>query len=276
MSQVVSEDVVTITKGSSSATVSLFGATLTSWKPNGKEVLFVSKNSKFDKQKPIRGGVPVIFPQFGPWKCGPQHGFARRTMWTAKGNGEESDTVTFVLTDSNSSREMWNHRFLFEYTLSLLSESEMEMDAVITNTGDTSFDFTFLLHTYFSVPDVISCRITGLKECTYVDKVRNGVLNKEENDEVALSEFTDRIYQNTSSVHKLRNISYDRNLEIHKFNLPDTVVWNPWTENAKKMDDFGDDEWKNMICVEAGYVSSSYSLKPKESFNCSQILKVFN
>ncbi|XP_035233274.1 putative glucose-6-phosphate 1-epimerase [Stegodyphus dumicola] len=165
-------------------------------------------------------------------------------------------------------------RFRFEYTLSLISETQLKMDVVITNTGDSSFSFTFLLHTYFSVPDVTLCKVTGLKDCTYIDKVRNGKEFIEDREEVTVSEFTDRIYKNTSVVHKIKNLSGDREGSIEKFNLPDTVIWNPWIENAKSMTDFDDDEWKNMICVEAGYVSSSVALQSSKSFLASQILSV--
>ena len=39
--------------------------------------LFVSKRSVFDGKKAIRGGVPFVFPIFGPSSVMPQHGFAR-------------------------------------------------------------------------------------------------------------------------------------------------------------------------------------------------------
>ena len=29
---------------------------------------------------------------------------------------------------------------------------------------------------------------------------------------------------------------------LYRYNLPDTVVWNPWDSKAKEMEDFGDDE----------------------------------
>ena len=38
---------------------------------------FNSKKAKLDGTKAIRGGIPVCFPQFGPWEFGAQHGFAR-------------------------------------------------------------------------------------------------------------------------------------------------------------------------------------------------------
>jgi len=80
------EKVVLNHKGAS-AEVYLWGATLTSYKPaSGKENIFVSPGAKFDGVKAIRGGVPVVFPQFGqPDKAMAQHGFARTSMWVVAG-----------------------------------------------------------------------------------------------------------------------------------------------------------------------------------------------
>ncbi|GFT81000.1 putative glucose-6-phosphate 1-epimerase [Nephila pilipes] len=273
MAQRQSETVI-FTKNNSSATVHRFGATLTSWKPCGVEALFVSQKSYFDSQKPIRGGVPVVFPQFGPWECGPQHGFARRAKWSMKEIAGNTDSATFILEDSEATRELWNYKFRFEYILSLVSDNELKMEAIITNTGEKEFDFTFLLHTYFAVSDVKKCAVIGLKGCNYIDKVKNNQNCLEENEEVKISEATDRIYQKTPSIILMKPISENREATIEKINLPDTVVWNPWEEGAKKMEDFGDEEWKSMICVEAGFVNSPYNLKPNESFKASQLLRV--
>merc|ERR1712123_522056 len=46
-------------------TINLHGATIVSWRVNNQEQLFVGKKSVFDGRKPIRGGIPFIFPQFG-------------------------------------------------------------------------------------------------------------------------------------------------------------------------------------------------------------------
>ena len=50
-----------------------------------QEQLFVSKKSVFDGRKPIRGGIPFIFPQFGQWHFGtngpPYNGFGRIARW---------------------------------------------------------------------------------------------------------------------------------------------------------------------------------------------------
>lgn len=45
-----------------SVEILLYGATVTSWKSNGHENVFVSEAAKFDGSKPVRGGIPVVFP----------------------------------------------------------------------------------------------------------------------------------------------------------------------------------------------------------------------
>jgi D-hexose-6-phosphate mutarotase len=64
-------------------TVYLWGATLTSYcTAQREEMIFVSPGAVFDGRQPIRGGVPVVFPQFGrPNQNLPMHGFARTTTW---------------------------------------------------------------------------------------------------------------------------------------------------------------------------------------------------
>ena len=42
-----------------------------------------------------------------------------------------------------------------------------------------------------------------------------------------------------------------RDLVISKSGSANTVVWNPWIDKAAAMSDFGDDEWHQMLCIEA-------------------------
>lgn len=51
-----------------SVTVLLYGATVTSWKlANGEEQLFLSEKAHLDGSKPVRGGIPVVFPVSMHW-----------------------------------------------------------------------------------------------------------------------------------------------------------------------------------------------------------------
>ena len=45
-----------------SVEVLLYGASVISWKHNDRENLWVSEAAKLDGSKPVRGGVPVVFP----------------------------------------------------------------------------------------------------------------------------------------------------------------------------------------------------------------------
>lgn len=53
-----------------------------------------------------------------------------------------------------------------------------------------------------------------------------------------------------------------------------TVIWNPWSDQAREIGDLGDDEYPNMLCVEAGHVSTPVILLPGTAFEASQILQV--
>jgi glucose-6-phosphate 1-epimerase len=86
----------------------LQGVQLTAWQPPGERpVLFTSPNSLFAPGRAIRGGIPIIFPWFGPSRhapAAPQHGFARTAPWQLDGvetAGRESVTLTFSLGDGD-------------------------------------------------------------------------------------------------------------------------------------------------------------------------------
>ncbi|KAL2870194.1 D-hexose-6-phosphate mutarotase [Aspergillus lucknowensis] len=103
-----------------SVTVHLYGATVTSWRTaNGAEQLWLSDAAALDGSKPIRGGIPVVFPVrrlppilsshpsrrslagpivFGPpppnhaTSSLPQHGFARNSLWEFLGKSSSEST----------------------------------------------------------------------------------------------------------------------------------------------------------------------------------------
>lgn len=85
----------------------LYGATVISWKsgsirePEPIERLFVSSKAALDGSKPVRGGIPVVFPCFGApthpehLKLG-QHGFARSEVWKWDGVVMDNDAGVSV------------------------------------------------------------------------------------------------------------------------------------------------------------------------------------
>ena len=66
-----------------------------------------------------------------------------------------------------------------------------------------------------------------------------------------------------------------RTLVITKEGSDSTVVWNPWADKSVAMADFADDEWQQMLCVEAGNVMGSpVRLAAGESHTLVQSIEV--
>lgn len=48
--------------------------------------------------------------------------------------------------------------------------------------------------------------------------------------------------------------------------LFNAVVWNPWDKKAKALVDFGDDEYKQMLCVDGAAIEKPITLRPGEEW----------
>ncbi|TPX55705.1 glucose-6-phosphate 1-epimerase [Powellomyces hirtus] len=272
-------DTVTLTIGTSTAEIYLFGATLTSWKTDGVERIFVSETAHLDGSKAIRGGIPLVFPHFGTVATSklPQHGFARNSSWECVKKTES--TAEFHLKPDGvptKLRELWPHDFHLIYTVTLAANT-LKTSLTINNPSQEAWDFTTLLHTYFAVKDISRVKVAGLKGYAFLDKVNppEGDAKPEESREhVNVAGEVDRVYEAVSNnkITILETGSGD--VEVHKSHFPDVVVWNPWIEKAKAMADFGDEDYRKMICVEVGSVTDFISLAPGKTWEGSQTLVV--
>ncbi|OQR75911.1 putative glucose-6-phosphate 1-epimerase-like [Tropilaelaps mercedesae] len=245
------------------------GATILSWKTGADQAehLYVSKTAVFDNKKAIRGGVPFVFPNFGPWSLGPQHGFARISMWSLQ--RREAHKVVFKLTETEASKEMWPFTFEVFYTVEL-APNALQMRVDVCNTDKQPWDFTLLLHTYLKVADISTTIVKGLDKVTYIDKINKGRNATQEGD-VVITGATDRVYRNTGDVEVFDGT---RRVVVEKHGLPDTVVWNPWVEGCASMGDLDDDAWQKMICVEAGKVAEFVTLQPGEIYIAKSTLRL--
>ena len=142
-----------------STKIFLQGATVTSWSiPQLGELLFTSSEVVFSEGKAIRGGVPIIFPQFSNYGSLPAHGFARSARWKLQETKESPAElgVTFLLHETADTLKLWNFPFELQYSVSLKHGTKgrpaLEMVLAAKNTGsDSSCSFTTALHSYFSV-----------------------------------------------------------------------------------------------------------------------------
>ena len=158
---------VTLKSGTSTAEVYLFGGVVTSFTKSGRDVLYVRPDAKFDKSKPISGGVPHCWPQFGPGEI-QVHGFARNVDWTLVSSGE--DTMTMKLLPNEYTKAMWDKEFEVVETVSIKDDA-LTCELAVTNKGSEPFTFTGSFHTYFAA-DIDAVQVKGLEGCESFDRLK--------------------------------------------------------------------------------------------------------
>lgn len=251
----------------SGAEVYLHGAHVTSWTPaGGGEMLFVSRESAWETGRAIRGGIPVIFPQFADRGPLPKHGFARTRGWDVAELGPEGDAVAarLVLRDTDETRAIWPHRFQAE--LSVVLADTLRLTLSITNRGDAPFSFTTALHTYFRVDDVARAAIHGLQGVPFLDKTEDKRPKLQDEAELRITEETDRVYVGVPGPVRITRADGGRTITVERAGFGDVVVWNPWADASARLDDLGDEEYREMLCAEAAVVVDPVSLAPGETW----------
>ncbi|MDO9542234.1 MAG: D-hexose-6-phosphate mutarotase [Kiritimatiellia bacterium] len=247
--------------------VYLHGAQAISWRAGGgKQLLFMSKKSFFKPDYPIRGGIPVVFPQFGAGPL-PKHGFARIRDWTFLGvrsdrNGDIE--AKLELKENQQTLKLWPHKFRLEIGFQLKA-AELEVSFSVQNTGRLEFEFQNGLHTYFSVADISRISVQGLVGARFFDFLGPGTEETEMRERILFDRETDRVYPSAPKTAVLEDKGNRRKIAIYKNGMKDIVLWNPWVEKSKRMEDFGDEEYKNMVCVETGNLREMIRLAPGAS-----------
>lgn len=255
----------------------LNGAQLTSWIPVGwHDMLYLSRQARFAPGVPIRGGVPVVFPQFADKGPLPKHGWLRTAEWKVSeptGESDDATHATLFTEDTPASRKIWPHHYRAELGVTV-GESSLAVALSIFNTDDETFSFTSAFHNYFSVGDVRESHIEGLLGARYLDKV-DGFMEKSEGAEnVGIDRMTDRVYKGAPGKVVLHDHASGAFLEIASSGFPDVVVWNPWDEGARQIDDMPDDDYLRMICIEPAVAVTPFTLAPGEHWMGAQRLTV--
>lgn len=254
------------------AEIYLHGATVVSWKPAGDtERLFLSRVARFGPGEAIRGGVPVVFPQFstlGPLR---QHGFARRVAWEFVGVESQGERRAAVLRlqDSAETQRDWPHRFVAELTVALEGRS-LAITLAVTNTDSGPFSFTAALHTYLAVADAAQTHVEGLAGLRYRDQAASGSIGQQTAARVDFPGEIDRLYFNAPP--ELRLIDAGRTTVIRSAGFPDAVVWNPGAAKTAGMTDLEPGDYRRFVCVEAVAAGAPVELGPGEKWQGTQTL----
>jgi len=299
-------------KSGASFEVHPYGATVISYKsPDGRENLFVSRDAKLDGSKPIRGGIPLVFPIFGPPPSKdanstmPQHGFARCNPWKIvpesvhDNDSHAGITLTLDLADAENGRgdhNPWSKDQAAVDGTNCRLKIVISVDAtsltttlMVENTGTDAFDFNMLQHTYLAVDgnaaqDKEQCYVHGLGGYSIVDKVdssKSGTTQSYDED-VTLEGEVDKVYihpEDKNTVNVKVGVGGGKTVRLEAYGEVEDaaaavscVVWNPWKDKAAGMSDFGDDQYQDMICVEPGLLGHQAVLPPGKEARLTQII----
>ena len=253
---------VAVTTPLAQAHIYLHGAHVTRFQPRGQsDLLFLSRQSHFAADKPIRGGIPVIFPWFGPRRgdpAAPQHGFARTAPWDVQSVESSPDGTVQIrlgLAPSQVSRPWLQNDFEVFYSISV--GASLDLALRVRNNSAAALRFEEALHTYLSVSDVRTVALEGLDAVAYIDKVDGMKRKTQPPGALRIDRETDRVYLDTVGPVTVSDPAAHRSLVISKEGSRSTVVWNPWIDKAGAMSDFSDDEWPRMVCVETANVADN-------------------
>jgi glucose-6-phosphate 1-epimerase len=254
------------------AEIYLHGAHLTRWIPAGQRpVLFTSARSFFAPGKPIRGGVPIVFPWFGPrggGLPGPMHGYARISEWTLENTRLRDDGAVEL------------HLALppvdqFHLAFHVAIGTQLEMELEVRNASSEELTFEEALHTYFAVGDIHQVSLTGLEGTGYLDKADNFLRKRRSHEPIRIDRYTDQVHVNTTAACVIEDPAWKRRIVIEKSGSNTTVVWNPWSDKTPTFADMDPAEWPGMLCVEtANAGEDTVHLAPGATHRMRAVIRV--
>ncbi|XP_043723257.1 putative glucose-6-phosphate 1-epimerase [Telopea speciosissima] len=272
--------IILMEPGGSTAEVLLYGGQIVSWKNERREeLLFMSSKAIWKPPKAIRGGIPVCFPQFANFGTLEQHGFARNRLWSIDSSpsplppANTQSCVDLILKSTEEDLKTWPRSFELRLRISL-SAGKLTLIPRVRNTDNKAFSFTFALRNYLSVSDISEVRVEDLETLDYFDNLKERERFTEQADAITFDGEVDRVYLSTPKKIAIIDHEKKRTLVLRKEGLPDAVVWNPWDKKAKALPDFGDEDYKSMLCVDAVIVENPIVLKPSEEWTGRQELSI--
>lgn len=254
------------------ATVHTHGAHVTSWRtPDGREQLYLSPRAVIDDRAAIRGGVPVIFPQFAGEGPLPKHGFARTAAWRVIDAAPDGSDpyVVLRLADDASTRAVWPFPFVATYRVELV-EGSLRLSLSVHNPGDRQLPFTAALHTYLRVADAAAVRVRGLQGARYRDSARGNVQEVQADPELAIAGEVNRIYFDVAGIVGI--VEGDREVRSAMRGFSDVVVWNPGQGGEAALGDMEPGGSARMLCIEAAAIGTPVRIEPGQSWTGVQRL----
>ena len=221
------------------------GGLITEWQSEGKELLYLDLERFLDKDKSVRGGIPILFPICGDLSEDylvsgkkyflKQHGFARDSPWSID-LLKDNLGIRLKMTDTSHSRSVYPFRFTLVMDVRL-QEKSLHITVKIYNQSQNSMPFCFGLHPYFKVSNLKKINIDGLPE-QCIDQTNMKVTNGSDQLRI-LDKGVDFLSHPSCSVKLIDYLARNVIELIHKPPMDTTVIWTdpprqmvclePWT-----------------------------------------------
>ncbi|SFP09544.1 glucose-6-phosphate 1-epimerase [Ectopseudomonas composti] len=229
-------------------------------------LIWLSPQATYQRGQSVRGGVPLCWPWFGDLRRNPQavqahyhleqapaHGLVRALDWELLGIDEEDDAVTlrFAYDTRNQPLEGWPRDVGLTFVVRLADDLGMSLET--HNRGMEPLTQSQALHSYFAVSDVHQVSVEGLQACRYIDTLQDWQELRQQ-DTLGFSAETDRIYFDTPARLSIVDPGWGRRIHLDARGSRSAVLWNPWIDKAKRLSQFPDDAWQNMLCIETANV----------------------
>ncbi|GGI77232.1 D-hexose-6-phosphate mutarotase [Shewanella gelidii] len=246
------------------AKIYLQGAQITEFKPsNQASLLWVSSANDYQPGISIRGGIPICWPWFGQstqenW---PAHGFARTKLWHVEASLLEHDIaiITLALSPQEFDCEYWPYKTQIRVKFEL--GKSLRVSLINQNLDTQAITLTQALHSYFPIDDIHQLKARGFLGSDFIEFAK-GPFNQE-SDTVRFDRETDRVYANLPPVQYLE--STQGTIEVRRAQSQSAVLWNPWIEKSKRLSRFLNQDYQQMVCLEAANVrEDSITLAPNE------------
>lgn len=252
------------------ALVALLGAQVLSWRSPDGDVLWTASKAAYERGKPVRGGIPLVFPWFGDHPRDgklPAHGFARNLDWELV-HANEGPEVVLEAGDDAGTRAMWPHAFRLRLSVSLAKALRLVL--TVENTGDGPFSFEEALHTYLACGDVETATVHGLEGVAHTEQAAAPESRWDANRPLQFRAETDRIFQGTPDSIELRAPALSRTIALSSRDARSAIVWNPWPAKTAKLSQMAADDWKSFCCIETANVrENGLQLGPGEAHRMS-------
>jgi len=230
---------ITLQHANATAVISLYGGQVLSYRPTPDlDKLWLSPLAQWHSQTPIRGGVPVCWPWFGPADNRvnpkqdklPNHGLVRTRMWQLKDQHTDDSHVSATLEITVD--DLPHHAGEVTLQLQVVLDNSLR----ITLGCNTSLLQQAALHSYFTITELAQTRVQPLPR-QYSDKVSATKVSTSSEQAIFDAEV-DRVYPLPAA--NLQSLEPDSVINLSQHGQDATVVWNPWLERSRQIADLED------------------------------------